>query len=242
MKKTATSLDCLFHSDSLCFLASGHLIALCSSCGALIFFPVIWCTGCVLLFLLKKKRRNVRLWPSGLPNWTAPSFFFMPLCLHQGSRMKLFVGRQHQGNLFCLVKCKVNRRGRREIGKCSPKCDVSERHERQTEAGSSCTREKKNWRWKETRQRQDSKDVKIQTRARADRQTDRQGIRAEQRQDGRRYEDNGADWSKPRLEPIRIKLAGPWQRLGRTVGHEERGGEVGRGKGGRISRWLKAND
>lgn len=45
-----------------------------------------------------------------------------------------------------------------------------------------------------------------------------------------------ADPSQPRLWPIRIKLAGPWQRLGRTVGHEERGGEVGEGQRGRISR------
>lgn len=38
-------------------------------------------------------------------------------------------------------------------------------------------------------------------------------------------EDNEADRSQTRLWPIRIKLAGPWQRLGRTVGHEEKGGE-----------------
>lgn len=45
-------------------------------------------------------------------------------------------------------------------------------------------------------------------------------------------EDNEADRSQPRLWPIRIKLAGPWQRLGRTVGHEERGGEVEEGQRG----------
>lgn len=32
--------------------------------------------------------------------------------------------------------------------------------------------------------------------------------------------DNEADRSRTRLGPIRIKLAGPWKRLGRTVGHE----------------------
>lgn len=58
----------------------------------------------------------------------------------------------------------------------------------------------------------------------------------EERQDGRMDGDNDADRSQPRLRPIRIKLAGPWQRLGRTVGQEERGGEVGEGQRGRISR------
>lgn len=46
--------------------------------------------------------------------------------------------------------------------------------------------------------------------------------------------DNEADQSQPSLWPIRIKLGGPWQRLGRTVGHKERGGEVGEGQRGRI--------
>lgn len=54
--------------------------------------------------------------------------------------------------------------------------------------------------------------------------------------DGRMDKDNQADWSQPRLWPIRIKLAGPWQRLGRTVGHGGKGGEVGEGQRGRISR------
>lgn len=45
-------------------------------------------------------------------------------------------------------------------------------------------------------------------------------------------EDNEADESQPRQWPIRIQFAGPWQRLGHTVGHEERGGGAGRGKGG----------
>lgn len=56
----------------------------------------------------------------------------------------------------------------------------------------------------------------------------------EQRQDGLMDVDNEADRSQPSLWPIRIKLAGPWQRLGHTVGHEERGGEVGEGQRGRI--------
>lgn len=46
--------------------------------------------------------------------------------------------------------------------------------------------------------------------------------------------DNEADQSQPSLWPIRIKLGGPWQRLGRTVGHKERGGEVREGQRGRI--------
>lgn len=47
---------------------------------------------------------------------------------------------------------------------------------------------------------------------------------AKRTEDGRIDEDNEAEQSRPSLWPIRIKLAGPWQRLGRTVGHEERGG------------------
>lgn len=61
----------------------------------------------------------------------------MPLCVDQGSHMKLFVGRQHQGYLFCLAECKVNRRGRTEIGKHSHKCDVNEWHERQWEGAAA---------------------------------------------------------------------------------------------------------
>lgn len=60
----------------------------------------------------------------------------MPLCADQGSHTKLFVARQHQGYLFCLVECKVNRRGKTEIGERSHSCDVNERHERLTEGGS----------------------------------------------------------------------------------------------------------
>lgn len=65
---------------------------------------------------------------------------------------------------------------------------------------------------------------------------EQRGQGVEQRQDGRMDKDNQADWSQPRLWPIRIKLAGPWQKLGRTVGHGGKGGEVGEGQRGRISR------
>lgn len=135
MRKTASSPDCLFHPDSVCFLASGHLITLCSSYSTLIFFGVIWRTVCVFS-LLHEKRENSRLQPSGLPNWTASHFSFMPLCADQGSHTELFVARQHQGYLFCLLECKVNRRGKTEIGKRSHNCDVNERHEQQTGGGS----------------------------------------------------------------------------------------------------------
>lgn len=48
--------------------------------------------------------------------------------------------------------------------------------------------------------------------------------------------DNEPDRSQARLRPIRIKLAGPWKRLGRTVGHEKRrGGGWGSHKGGEYS-------
>lgn len=110
MRKKASSQDCLFHTDSVCFMASKHLISLCSSYTTFIFFSVIWSTVRVSSFL-HKKRENSRLQPSGLPNWTASHFSFMPLYVDQGSGTKLFfVARQHQGYLFCLVECKVNRR------------------------------------------------------------------------------------------------------------------------------------
>lgn len=44
-------------------------------------------------------------------------------------------------------------------------------------------------------------------------------------------DDNEADRPGTELVPIRMKLAGPWQRPGCTVGHEERG-VGGGGKGG----------
>lgn len=44
--------------------------------------------------------------------------------------------------------------------------------------------------------------------------------------------DNEAVRPQPSLWPIRITLAGPWQRLERTVGHDDRGGEVGEGQRG----------
>ena len=65
-----------------------------------------------------------------------------------------------------------------------------------------------------------------------EREEEQRGRGVEQRQDGRTDEDNEADRSQPRLRPIRIKLAGPWQRLGRTVGHEERGKSDGGGAKG----------
>lgn len=46
--------------------------------------------------------------------------------------------------------------------------------------------------------------------------------------------DSEADRSQARLWPIRIKLAGPWKRLGHTVGHEKRRGEMGEGQRGGI--------
>lgn len=65
-----------------------------------------------------------------------------------------------------------------------------------------------------------------------EREEEQQGQGVEQRQDGRTDEANEADQSQPRLWPIRIKLAGPWQRLGHTVGQEERGGGEGGGAKG----------
>lgn len=44
--------------------------------------------------------------------------------------------------------------------------------------------------------------------------------------------DSEADRSQARLWPIRIKLAGPWKRLGHTVGHEKKE----RGDGGGTKR------
>lgn len=46
--------------------------------------------------------------------------------------------------------------------------------------------------------------------------------------------DNEPDRSQARLWPIRIKLARPWKRLGRTVGHEKRRAGMGESRRGRI--------
>lgn len=117
MRKKATSQDCLFHTDSGCFMASRHLISLCSSYTTFIFFPPLSFEAQRVSPHSYIKRQKSRLQPSGLPNWTASHFSFMPLYADQGSGTKLFffflsffVARQHQGYLFCLVECKVNRR------------------------------------------------------------------------------------------------------------------------------------
>lgn len=86
---------------------------------ALSFFPVSSDALSLSSYSLIKRGRKSGFSHQVYPNWTASHFSFMPLCVDQGSHMKLFVGRQHQGYLFCLVECKVNRRGRTEIGKHS---------------------------------------------------------------------------------------------------------------------------
>lgn len=59
----------------------------------------------------------------------AQSFFFFSF---------FFVARQHQGYLFCLVECKVNRSGRTEIGKALAQArGVNERRERQAGGGGA---------------------------------------------------------------------------------------------------------
>lgn len=40
MRKKASSRDCLSPSDSMCFMASRHLISLCSSYATFIFSPL----------------------------------------------------------------------------------------------------------------------------------------------------------------------------------------------------------
>ncbi len=152
----------------------------------------------------------------------------LSLPVDQGRHTKLFVARQHQGYLFCLVECKVDRIGRREIGKRLHNCDVKERRGRQTERGCSngniwrkrkirgeremSRREEAVKRWRNKHRRE------VKKAAREEGETEEQ----QRGGDGRMDEDNEADRSQPSLWPIRIELAGPWQRLGRTVGHDER--------------------
>lgn len=129
MRKKASSQDCLFHTDSVCFMASRHLISLCSSYTTFIFFSVIWSTVRVSS-LLHKKRENSRLQPSGLPNWTASHLSFMPLYVDQGSGTKLFLLPDNI-KAICFVLWNVRSTG--EIAKRAHNCDVGERHEQQTE-------------------------------------------------------------------------------------------------------------
>lgn len=90
MRKKATSQDCLFHTDSGCFMASRHLISLCSSYTTFIFFPPLSFEAQRVSPHSYIKRQKSRLQPSGLPNWTASHFSFMPLYADQGSGTKLF--------------------------------------------------------------------------------------------------------------------------------------------------------
>lgn len=125
-----------------------------------------------------------------------PRFLFIPpVC-----ESRQFVATQHQGYLFCLVECKVNRRGRAKI---------SGQRERATTAA----------------ERQIKSGAERETRESGHKETRREIVKGGGRtecgnRDGLIDGDNEADRSQARLWPIRIKLAGPWKRLGRTVGHE----------------------
>lgn len=104
------------------------------------------------------------------------------------------------------MECKVNRRGRAKI---------SGQRERATTAA----------------ERQIKSGAERETRESGHKETRREivkgggggggGGRMEcGNRDGLIDGDNEADRSQARVWPIRIKLAGPWKRLGHTVGHE----------------------
>lgn len=134
MKKTASSLDCLFHSDSLCFLASGHLIALCSSYDAQIFFTVIWRTVHVFSFLHKKGRMSDYSHQLYLIKQTHISFSSHCVRIKAVTRSFLLADNI---KAICFVWWNVRSTGEGEqkLEKCSHNCDVNEWHERQTEGG-----------------------------------------------------------------------------------------------------------
>lgn len=82
------------------------------------------------------KRQKSRLPPSGLPNWTASHFSFMPLYTDQGSGTKLFFFflslflLPDNIKAICFVLWNVRSTG--EIAKRSHNCDVTERPRQQT--------------------------------------------------------------------------------------------------------------
>lgn len=84
MRKETSSLDCLFHSDFMCFLASGHLICLCSS-HSTFCLCVSFEAQPVSSHSYMKNRQNNRPQPLDLPNWMGPHFLFIPLYVNQGS-------------------------------------------------------------------------------------------------------------------------------------------------------------
>lgn len=107
LRKKASSRDC-FILILCAFWPAGILSAFVLH-APYSFFSVSFEAQSVFS-LLHKKRESSRLQPSGLPNWTASHFSFKPLYVDQGSHTELSVAREHQGYLFCLVECKVNRR------------------------------------------------------------------------------------------------------------------------------------
>lgn len=83
MRKETSSPDCLFHSEFVCFLASRHLICLCSSHSTF----TLWCHLKLSLssHSYMENRENNRPQPSDLPNWMASHLPFIPLYVNQGS-------------------------------------------------------------------------------------------------------------------------------------------------------------
>lgn len=165
----------------------------------------------------------------------------MPLYVDQGSGTKLFLLPDNI-KAICFVLWNVRSTG--EIAKRSHNCDVGERHEQQTEEESSHNGIM--WGKRKTRGEREMKQRELGDKEQTEvwsckgnkrkREWDRVGRRVKAETgwtDGCRQWGRSFPW--PSLWPIRIKLAGPWQRLGRTVGHEERGGGGGGTKGGEYS-------
>lgn len=103
MRKETSSPDCLFLSDFVCFLASRHLICLCSSHSTF----TVW-------FHLKlslsshsymKNRENNRPQPSDSPNWMAAHFPFIPMSVNQGSLLPDDI------NTICFVRWNLRSAG-----------------------------------------------------------------------------------------------------------------------------------
>lgn len=136
MRKTACSLLSLFHPDSVCFLASGHLITLCSSYSTLFFFFSVSFDACVFSLLHKKRGRT--------SDFSHQVYLIEQLhislschCVRiKAATQSFLLADNIKAICFVWRNVRVNRRGRTEIGKRSHNRDVSERHERQAGRGS----------------------------------------------------------------------------------------------------------
>lgn len=82
-ERKVVPLTACFIRNFVCFMASRHVICLCSSHSTF----TLWCHLKLSLSFhsYMKNRENNRPQPSDLPNWMASHFPFIPLYVNQGS-------------------------------------------------------------------------------------------------------------------------------------------------------------